>query len=78
LLGRELIAELAEAVEVLHGAAVEALGLGLEAEERGGSFGFAIEDIEAVGEPEGAVLGEDDLDSLADLGPVEDVRLLGS
>jgi hypothetical protein len=33
LLGRELAAELAEAIEIFDGAAVESLGLGLEAEE---------------------------------------------
>ena len=74
-LRRELVAELAEAVEVLDGAAVEALGLGLEAEEGGGDIGLAVEDIEAVGEPESAVLREGCLDALADLGSLEDVRL---
>jgi hypothetical protein len=75
LLGRKLVAELAEAVEVFYGAAVEALGLGLAAKEGGGDIGLAVEDIEAVGEPEGAVLGEGCLDVFADLGSLEDVRV---
>jgi hypothetical protein len=44
-LGRELVAKLAEAVEVFDGAAVEALGLGLEAKEGGGDIGLAVEDL---------------------------------
>ena len=77
-LGRELVAELAEAVEVFDGAAVEAFGLGLEAEEGGGDIGLAVEDIEAVGEPEGAVLGARDFDVVADLAAFEDVGIVGA
>jgi hypothetical protein len=65
-------------VKIFDGAAVEALGLGLEAKEGGGDVGLAVEDIEAVGKPECPILGEGGLDALADLGSLEDVRLLGS
>jgi len=65
-------------VKIFDGTAIETLGLGLEAEESRGNIGLAVEDIEAVGEPEGSVLGEGGLDALADLGSLEDVRLLGA
>jgi len=74
-LGRELAAELAEAVEIFDGAAVEAFGLGLEAEEGGGDVGLAVEGVEAVGEPEGAILGFRDVDVVADLALFEDIGL---
>jgi hypothetical protein len=47
-LRRDLVAELAEAVEVFCGAAVEAFGLGLKAEEGGGHSGLTIEDFWAL------------------------------
>ena len=78
LLGRELVAKLAEAVEVFYGAAVEAFGLGLEAEESGGHSGLTIEDFEAVGEPKGAVLGGRDIDVVTDLAAFEDVGIVGA
>ncbi len=77
-LGRELAAELAEAVEIFDGAAVEAFGLGLEAEEGGGHTGLAVVDSEAVGEPEGAVLGARDFDVVADLAAFEDLGIVGA
>jgi hypothetical protein len=66
-LGRELIAQFQQAVEVFDGAAMEALGLGLESQERGGDVGFLGEAVEAEGDPEGAVLGEGDLEAVGDL-----------
>ena len=77
-LWRELVAELAEAVEVLDGAAIEALGLGLEAEESGGEIGLTAEDFESVGEPKSAVLGARDFDVIADLAAFEDLGIGGA
>jgi hypothetical protein len=78
LFGRELVAEFAEAVEILDGPAVEALGLGLETEEGSGDVGLAVEGVEAVGEPEGAILGLGDIDVVADLALFEDIGLGGA
>src|ERR1039457_2014456 len=49
-----------EAVEFLDGAAVEALGLGLVAEEEGETIGVFVEAVEAFGEEVVAVLGLSD------------------
>ena len=54
---------------------MEALGLGLEAEERGGEIGLTAEDFEAVGEPKSAVLGPRDFDVIADLAAFEDLGI---
>ena len=70
--GRELAAKLQEAVEIFDGAAMEALGLGLKAEECGGDVGLAGEAIEAEGEPVGAVLFEGDVDAFGEFGAIED------
>jgi hypothetical protein len=50
---------LQEAVEVLDGAAIEVLRLRVKAEECGDDVGLAAVAIEAEGEAEGVVLGED-------------------
>jgi hypothetical protein len=73
-----LTAKLQKTVEIFDGTAMETLGLSLKAEKGGRDIGLTVEDIEAVGEPEGPVLGEGGLDALADLGSLEDVRLLGA
>jgi hypothetical protein len=54
------MAEGFETVEVLDGAAVQALGLGLIAEEEGETVGVFVEAVEAFGEEVDAVLGEGD------------------
>ena len=59
---RQFAAEGLEAVEFLDGAAVEALGLGLVAEEEGPTVGLPGEAVEAFGEEEVAVLGAGDFD----------------
>ena len=51
------MAEGFETVEILDGAAVEALGLGLIAEEEGKAVGVFVEAVEAFGEEVVAVLG---------------------
>ena len=68
----ELGAEGLETVEILDGAAVEALGLGLIAEEELPGIGLAVQSVEADGEAEAAVLGAGDLD-IADELIVEEV-----
>jgi len=55
------VAEGFETVEFLDGAAVEALGLGLIAEEEGKTVGVFVEAVEAFGEEVIAVLGLGDL-----------------
>ena len=77
-LGRELAAELAEAIEIFDGAAIEALGLGLEAEGSRGEIGLTAEDFEAVGKPKSAVLGARDFDVIADLAAFEDLGIVGA
>ena len=52
IFGREMAAEAVEAVKIVDGAAVETLGLGLEAEKGGNDLGLAIDLVEAEGEPE--------------------------
>jgi hypothetical protein len=76
--GREQVAELHEAMEIFDGAAIEALGLGLEAQERGADVGLPIEYVEAERKPIGAVLGERDLDALGELGLIEDEGVGGA
>ncbi len=58
----ELGAEGLDAVEIFDGAAVEALGLGLIAEEPQKSAGLGHHALEALGDREAAVLGSGDLD----------------
>ena len=64
--------------KIFDGAAMEALGLGLKAEERGGDVGLAGEAIEAEGEPIGAVLFERDVDAGGQIGAIEDEWLGGA
>ena len=49
IFGLELVAEALEAVEMVDGAAVETLGLGLETQKGGDDFGLTIDAAEAVG-----------------------------
>ena len=65
-------------MEIFDGAAMEALGLRLETEERGGDVGLAGEAIEAGGEPVGAVLFQGDVDTVGELRPLEDVGFGGT
>jgi len=62
----DFVAELAEAVEFLDGAAVEAFGLGLIAEELSKGRGFGEEAVEAFGDEVVAVLGAADLKIVVD------------
>ena len=62
----QFVAELAEAVEILDGAAVEAFGLGLVAEEEGEGGGGGGKLVEAFGEEVVAILGADDAGILVD------------
>src|ERR1039458_9002968 len=61
-----------KAVEIFDGAAVEALGLGLHAQQEGGDVGPSGMAIGAEGEPIGAVLFEGDIDAVGELGSIED------
>jgi hypothetical protein len=67
-----------EALEILDGAAIKTLRLGLEAEEHVGGLELLHEAIEAEGEPIGAVLSEGDLDAGGEFGPFEDEGLGGA
>jgi hypothetical protein len=69
--GRHLRAEAFEAVEVFDGMTIEALGLGLEAEEHIGTGGLPNETEEAEGEPIGTMLPEGDVDALGEVGLLE-------
>ena len=66
IFGREL--EVLEAVKIVDGAAVQALGLGVETQKGGDEFGLAIDAIEAVGEAEGAVPMDGGPEALGELG----------
>ncbi len=59
---RDFVAERFEALEFLDGAAVEALALGLVAEEEGEGIGLRGDGVESAGECIGAVLGGGDFD----------------
>jgi len=72
LSGGSRVAKLQEAVEIFDGATMEAFGLGLKAQKRGGDVGLPGEHIEAVGEPVGASLFEGDVDAFGELGAIED------
>ena len=77
IFGRELVAEALEAVKIVDGAAVETLGLGLEAEKDGNDFGLAIDLVEAEGEPESSVLINGGRNVLAELGALENFGVFG-
>jgi hypothetical protein len=77
-LGREHVAELEEAVEILDGTAIEAFGLGLKAEKDGGDVGLADVAIEPKGERVGVVLSGTNFKALGELGMTEAVRVHGS
>lgn len=61
------MAEGPEALELLEGAAVEALSLGLVAEEQAEGVGEVVEAVEALGEGEVTVLPVGDLDAVGQL-----------
>jgi hypothetical protein len=74
--GVEFRTELLQAVEILHGAAVEALGLGLVAEQEGESQGLAREHgAETAGEPVIVVLAYGELQAVGEIGLAEDEGL---
>jgi len=58
----QLFTEGFEPVELLHGAAVVTLGLGLIAQQEGEAVGFAGHAMEAIAQQEVAVLGAGDFD----------------
>jgi hypothetical protein len=65
--GRQPVAEGPEARELLVGAAIEALGLGLIAEEESDAVGAAGLHLETLGQGVGAVLGLGDLDAVGEV-----------
>jgi hypothetical protein len=67
-----------EVLEVLDGAAVEALGLGLEPEENGDDARLPMKSKDTMAGPIGAALLESDLDAVGDLGVFEDPGLGGT
>jgi hypothetical protein len=72
--GREQVAKFQQAVETFDGAAMEALGLGLKAKNRGGDVGLPAVAMEAEGEPVGAVLVEGDIEAVGEEAGFEDRR----
>jgi hypothetical protein len=71
-------AEGLEAVEILDGAAIEALGLGLVTDDEEKAGGFAGKAVKAFGEPIGAVLAGGDGDSVGDFRVLEDQGSAGA
>jgi len=71
-------AEGLETVEILYRAPIEALGLGLVANDEEEAGGFAGEAVKAFGEPIGAVLAGGYVDSVGDFGVHEDQGSAGA
>jgi hypothetical protein len=70
--GREHVAKLQQAMEIFDGTAMEALGLCLKAQNRGGDVGLPGVAMETESEPVGAVLIEGDIDAVGELRLLED------
>jgi len=71
-LGREHVAEFEEAVEIFDGEAMEALGLGLKAEQDIGEVRLAIEAVESEDERVGIVLSAAHFEAVCELGLAEE------